>query len=154
MGDNYFQFRNHELQVFQDIFAQCEGRVTEPFPIAYVELLAATVGIICISPRCAGQIVRLNCDNAGAVAWLQKSRCSRDIGFRILVVIELYKHRHCLKVCAHHILGEANTSADFLSRGMIPPWPQKHVVKCTLNLSDDAILLVDPLSAWRDILSS
>ena len=123
-------------------------------PIAYVELLAAMIGIICFSPRCAGQIVRLNCDNAGAVAWLQKSRCPRGIGFRILAVIELYKHRHCLKVCAHHILGKANTSADFLSRGMIPPWLKKHGVKCTLNLSDVAVLLVDPLSAWRDILSS
>ena len=40
----------------------------EKLPIAYLELLAALIGIICFAPLCRGQIVRLNCDNTDAVA--------------------------------------------------------------------------------------
>ena len=88
-------------------------------PIAYLELLAAMISIICFTPRCRSQIVTINCDNTDAVAWLQKSRCAAGIGFRILAVVELYKHKFGVKLQPRHILGNANTS-DLLSRGKNP----------------------------------
>ena len=59
-----------------------KSKVTPPtFPIAYVELLAAMIGIVCFSRGCAGQIVRLNCDNSDAVAWLQTVGVLGVLGF-------------------------------------------------------------------------
>ena len=158
-GDTYFQFNNQELDTFQQIQQRCGRRNTKnstpcSMPIAYLELLAAMIGIICFSPRCAGQIVRLNCDNSDAVAQLQKSRCFSDIGFRILSVIELYKHRYRLKVSTHYIKGVGNTSADLLSRGKTPRWLKIYGSKCTLDLHDVADLLVNPIDAWQDVLLS
>ena len=118
-------------------------------PIAYLELLAALIGIVCFSPLCRSQLVILNCDNTDAVAWLKKSRCSAGIGFRILSVVELYKHKFCLKVLPRHIQGIANTSADSLSRGVVPNWLRRGGKKCYVDLNNLADLLVNPLPAWK-----
>ena len=80
------------------------------------------IAIIFFPPLCRGQFVRLNCDNSAAVAWLQRGRCPSGVGFQMLAVTELYKHRHCVKISTRHIKGVANTSADSLSRGKIPVW--------------------------------
>ena len=109
-------------------------------------------GIVCFSPACAGQIVRLNCDNSDAVSWLQKSRCSRGIGFRMLAVIELYKHKYCCKISTHYIRGKSNISEDALSRGLVPQWLEKYGTKVSINLDDVANLLLNPLKAWQTIL--
>ena len=107
-------------------------------PIAYLELLAALIGIVCFSPF--SQLVILNCDNTDAVAWLKKSRCSAGIGFRILSVIEFYKHKFCLKVLPRHILGIANTSADCMSRGVIP--------NCQRDGGRNAMLILTMWISW------
>ena len=121
-------------------------------PIAYLELLAAMISVVCFIPQCYSQIVRINCDNTDAVAWLQKSRCRAGIGFRILAVVELYKHKYRAKLLPRHIPGVANTSADLLSRGKIPNWLMKFGRKCSVDLNNVADLLEDPLQAWIDNL--
>ena len=126
----------------------------EKLPIAYLELLAALVGIVCFSPLCRSRLARLNCDNTDAVAWLNKGRCSAGIGFRILSAVELYKQKFCLKVSTRHIPGIANSSADSLSRGVIPNWLKRWGKKCDVNLNRVADLLVNPLPAWDEMLST
>ena len=129
------------------------GISQQELPIAYLELLAALIAIVCFAPRCRGQIVRLNCDNSNAVAWLQKSRCSAGIGFRMLAAIDLYKHKFCVKISTHHIPGEGNTSADMLSRGVIPSWLKKFGKQSHVHLNNMADLLVNPLPMWEEVLS-
>ena len=146
-------YPNSELNRFHQLFSQCKhkalmGIPRKLLPIAYLELLAALISITCFIPQCPGQLVRLNCDNSDAVAWLHKSRCSAGIGFRILAAVELYKRMFHVKISAHHIKGVANKSADFLSRGEVPLWLRKHGIKINVNLAKVADLLVDPLSAW------
>ena len=118
-----------------------------------MELLAALLGIICFIPSNRGRIIRLNSDNFDAVAWLQKSRCPAGIGFRILAVIELYKHIYNVKISTHHIKGVGNTSADSLSRGEVPRWLEKFGNKCNISLNNVINLLKNPLSAWEKSLS-
>ena len=121
-------------------------------PIAYLELLAAMVAIVCFSPLCPQRLVKLNCDNTGAVAWLKKSRCPAGIGFRILAVAELYKHKYCLKVSTTHIMGVGNSSADSLSRGIIPKWLQEFGHRREVNLTNLVNLMYNPLNAWKEIM--
>ena len=118
-----------------------------------MELLAAMIGVVCFIPDSTRCIVRLNSDSTDAVAWLQKSRCAAGIGFRMLAVIELYKHKYGVKLSTHHIKGVANTSADLLSRGKIPEWLQKFGIEVKCNLDDVASTLDNPLTAWQNILT-
>ena len=74
-GDNYFLIPNQDLEIFQKMDAKYHDQVKKlspprTIPIAYWELLAAMVGVVCFIPSCSGQIVRLNSDNSDAVAWL------------------------------------------------------------------------------------
>ena len=87
-----------------------------------------------------------------AVAWLQKSRCAAGVCFRILTVVELYKHKFETKIQPRYISGVANTSADSLSRGRIPRWLDRFGEKCSIDLDKVANLLVNPLPAWRKLL--
>ena len=124
-GDHYFLIGKQSLSRFYNLFIRCTNRhrmqiSTDKLPIAYLELLAALIGIVCFSPLCQYRLVRLNCDNTDAVAWLNKSRCSAGIGFRILSAVELYKHKFCLKVSTQHIPGIANNSADSCHGVLIP----------------------------------
>ena len=156
-GNLYFQFPNTVLTRFSKLFAECtlKNHMEIPFgalPIAYLELLSAMVGVICFIPRCRSQIVKTNCDNMNAVAWLQKSRCAAGIGFRILAVVELYKHKFGTKIQPRYIFGVGNTSADSLSRGRIPRWLDRFGEKCSIDLDKVANLLVNPLPAWRKLL--
>ena len=97
--------------------------------------------------------MRLNCDNSNAVTWLKESRCSAGIGFRMLSVIELYKHKFQVKISTHHITGEANISADSLCRGATPAWQEKFGKRCNINLDNVADLLMNPLPSWKKVLS-
>ena len=92
-GDNYFMVPIRDLARFHKIFDECRVKYQMAISpkksiIAYLELLAALVSIVCFSALCRGSIVSLNCGNTNAVSWLKKSRCSAGIGFRILSVIE------------------------------------------------------------------
>ena len=157
-GDNYFMIPIRDLARFHKIFDECRDKhqmdiSPKILSIAYLELLAALISIVCFSALCRGRIVRLNCDNTNAVSWLKKSRCSAGIGFRMLSVIELYKHKFQVKVSTHHIPGEANISADSLSRGTIPSWLQKYGKKCLIDLDNVADLLMNPLPSWKEVMS-
>ena len=103
---------------------------------------------------CRSRLVRLNCDNTDAVVWLNNGRYSAGISFRILSVVELYKHKFCLKVSTRHISGIANSLADSLSRGVVPNWLKKLRKKCHVNLNCVVDLLVNPLPAWNEMLST
>ena len=127
---------------------------SEHLHIAYLELLAAMIAVVCFAPKCSGHIVRLNCDNSDAVSWLQKGRCSAGIGFRMLSVIELYKHKYCFKISCHYIRGVSNRSADLLSRGSIPGWLVQDGKKLCVDLSGVVELLHDPSGAWKKEIRS
>ena len=156
-GDRYFLFPNSELEIFQNVYNRCKLQskkrdLPSLLPIPYLELLAAVIAMVCFIPYCNKRIIRLNSDSTDAVAWLEKSRCRAGIGFRMLAVIELYKHKFGVKISTHHIRGVANRSADSLSRGVIPLWLQKFGIKMECNLDHVANLLDNPLPAWRKIL--
>ena len=84
---------------------------------------------------------------------MQKSRCAAGIGFRMLTVIELYKHKPGVKILPRFIKGVANKSADCLSRGKTPQWLVKYGSKAECNLNDVAGILDNPHAAWKNVLS-
>ena len=151
MGDNYFLFPSCDIQLFRNLVSD---DTSEKLAIAYLELLAAMIAVICFTPLCQDQCVRLNCDNSAAVVWLQRGRCSTGVGFQMLAVTELYKHRHRVKISTRHIKGVANSSADSLSRGKIPFWLKSFGKKCELNLNNVANILENPLPEWIKVLST
>ena len=142
MGDNYFLFPNNDIQQFHNLVSD---NASESLTIAYLELLAAMIAVICFAPFCQDKCARLNCDNSAAVAWFQRGRCPTGVGFQMLAVTELYKHRHRVKISTLHIKGVANISADSLSRGKIPVWLKSFGKKCRLNLNNVADILRNPL---------
>ena len=151
MGDNYFLFPNSDIQQFHNL---ASDNASGSLAIAYLELLAAMIAVICFTPLCHDKCVRLNCDNSAAVVWLQRGRCPTGVGFQMLAVTELYKHRHRVKISTRHIKGVANISADSLSRGKIPVWLKSFGKKCELNLNNVANILRDPLPEWIKVLSA
>ena len=60
-------------------------------PIAYIELIAALVGISDFSKYQPNKLVNLFSDNTDVVAWLRKGRCSAGLGFKLLAAIEFFK---------------------------------------------------------------
>ena len=66
------------------------------------------------------------------------------VGFQMLDITELYKHRHCVKISTRHIRGVANVSADSLSRGKIPGWLKRFGKKCKVDLKNVADMLRNP----------
>ena len=126
------------LRIFQTHNGKCTDphkleNVPQKLHIAYCELLAAVFGIICFVPLCEGCIIRLNSDNIDTIAWLQKSRCSEAIGFRMLALMELYKYKYGVKISTRYIRGVANRSAVSLSRGSIPLWLKRIGRNCEVD---------------------
>ena len=121
-------------------------------PIAFLELLAALVSIACFAKMCAHRIVYLYSDNVSAVRWLQKSRCSAGIGFRILAAVELYKYRYRVKISTRHIAGSSNYIADALSRGNIPHRLRQSGIECHPDIHFLLDLMHNPLAAWKHVL--
>ena len=91
-------------------------------PIAYIELIAALVGISVFSRFQPNKLITLYTDNTDVVAWLKKGRCSAGLGFKLLAAIEFFKRKYALKIPVKHIPGIQNNSADVLSRGSVPSW--------------------------------
>ena len=51
-----------------------------------------------------------------------------------------------MKVSTYHIMGEANSSADSLSRGVVPRWLEKFGEQCYVDLDLGSFALVkEPL---------
>ena len=59
--------------------------------IAYRELLAALFAFHAFSELAPASFIRLNSDNTNTVGWLNKGRCSKNLGFLFLAAIEYYK---------------------------------------------------------------
>ena len=157
LGYNYFYYSNRDLRPFHQLFAECTNKTCmdipiNSLPIAYLELLAAMLSVVCFAHQCQGQRVRLNCDNPNAVAWLQKSRCPAGIGFRILSVVELYELRYQVKIATCHIMGEGNSSADSLSRGVVPGWLKKWGEQRHIDLDLILHLLKNPVEARKHLI--
>ena len=121
--------------------------------IAYRELLAAVIAFVIFAPFYPSTLIRINTDNQNVVSWLNKGRCSKKLGYRLLSVIELMKQKYNLKVSVFYIKSSANTSADLLSRGVTPKWLKNRGVK--LNVSIDFIdkMLLNPIAYWKKALS-
>ena len=121
--------------------------------IAYRELLSAVVAFVYFAPLSPSSIVRINVDNQNVVAWLQKSRCSKKLGYRLLSVIELIKIKYNLKVSVSYIKSSANTSADMLSRGKTPRWLKTRGKRHNISLKEIEKLLLNPIEFWKKALS-
>ena len=157
-GYKYFSINKTKLFRFFELYNNCNSKsdILIPYtrlPIAYLELLAALVGLAAFSALNPNSIVRLNSDNTDVVSWLKKGRCKAGIGFRILAAIELLKKKFNLKISPRYIPGSKNTSADALSRGTIPTWLCKHGQSLTIDLDSIFNLVSNPLEAWESLIN-
>ena len=117
-------------------------------PIAYIELIAALVGISVISKYQPDKLINLFTDNTDVVAWLRKGRCSAGLGFKLLAAIEFFKRKHNLKISVRHIPGIQKNSADSLSRESIPTWLKLKGKRLDLDINRLATLIKKPLQFW------
>lgn len=125
----------------------------EDIKIAYRELLSAVIAFLHFAPRYPSSLIRINCDNRNVVSWLNRSRCSKQLGYRLLSVIELVKLKYSLKVKVFFIKSSSNTSADSLSRGVIPQWLKSRDSRYILNMEKIDKILSNPISFWKKALS-
>ena len=98
-------------------------------PIAYIELIAALVGISVFSKYQTNKLINLFSDNTDVVAWLRK----------------LYK----MKLCVDHIPGIQNNSADELSRGSVPTWLKLRGKRLDVDLHRLTNIIKKPLHFWQ-----
>ena len=124
----------------------------EDVKIAYRELLAAVIAFLYFAPKSPSSLVRINCDNQNVVAWLNKGRCSKKLGYRLLAIIELVKLKFNLKVSAVYIKSSSNVSADALSRGKIPRWLEMRGERVSINMQRIDRILLRPISFWKKAL--
>ena len=61
--------------------------------IAYRALLSAVIAMIYFAPDYPSSWIRINTDNQNVVSWLNRARCSKSLGYRLLAVIELMKFK-------------------------------------------------------------
>ena len=120
--------------------------------IAYRELLSAVLALILFAPKFPSSFVRINCDNTNVVSWLNKGRCAKRLGYRLLSVIELIKLRFSLKVSVFYIKSSSNTSADLLSRGEIPLWLKTRGSRLSINMRKIDRILSNPVLFWKKAL--
>ena len=125
----------------------------EDVTIAYRELLSAVIALLYFAPNYPSSFVRINTDNQNVVAWLNRGRCSKRLGYSLLSVIELLKCKYKLKVSAYFIESAKNTSADILSRGKTPKWLKKRGVRYYVSVKNIDIILSNPIRYWKKILS-
>ena len=118
-------------------------------PIAYIELIAALVGISVFSELQPNKLINLYTDNTDVVAWLRKGRCSAGLGFKLLAAFEFFKRKHGIKISVHHIPGSHNNSADTLSRGSIPTWLKLRGQRLKVDLHTLTSLIEHPLRFWE-----
>ena len=125
----------------------------EEVKIAYRELMSTVIAFLYFAPKSPSSLVRINCDNSNVVSWLNKSRCSKKLGYRLLSVIELIKLKYNLKVSVFFIKSSSNSSADSLSRGVIPQWLKAQGLGHIVNMRKINRILSDPILFWRKELS-
>ena len=125
----------------------------ENVKIAYRELLSAVIAFLYFAKRRPSSLIRINCDNSNVVSWLNKGRCTKKLGYRLLSVIELIKLKYNLKVSVFFIKSSSNTSADSLSRGLIPEWLKSQSSRHIINMRKIDTILSNPISFWKNALS-
>ena len=153
-GYFYFMIENEQLR---QIFAfYREGTQKElmdiplqRLPIAYIELIAALVGISVFSKFQPNKLINLYTDNTDVVAWLRKGRCSAGLGFKLLAAVEFFKRKHALKISVKHIPGSQNNSADELSRGSVPTWLKLRGKRLGVDIHTLTRLVKNPLCLWE-----
>ena len=125
----------------------------EDVKIAYRELLSAVIALLYFAPNYPSSFIRINTDRKNVVAWLNRGRCSKSLGYSLLSVIELLKYKYKLKISAYFFESAKNTSADMLSRGKTPSWLRKRGVRYVVSVKDIDIILSNPIMYWKKILS-
>ena len=150
MGTEFFTIGNERLSR-----SRFYGKYVkfEDIKIAFRELLSAVIAFLYFAPKSPRSLIRINCDNQNVVAWLNKSRCTKSLGHRLLSIIELTKLKYNLKVSAFFIKSASNTSADSLSRGHTPRWLKERGTELPIEMKKIDRILSDPISAWKKVLS-
>ena len=155
-GNHYFMVPNKELiPLFALYHSVSDSHLMQiprrRLPIAYIELIAVLVGFSVFAKHHQNERIILYSDNTDVVGWLQKSRCSAGIGFKLLAAIEYFKRTYFLKISARHIPGRHNNSADSLSRGSVPRWLNRGGCRRQTDLSFLSQLIEDPLNFWQKL---
>ena len=107
----------------------------EEVKIAYRELLSAVIAFLYFAPKSPSSLIHINYDNSNVVSWLNKSRCSKKLGYRLLSVIELIKLKYNLQVSVVFTKSSSNSSTDSLSRGVIPKWLKAPGLRLIVNMT-------------------
>ena len=149
-GNKYFMISNSHMKSSKFFGHEIKF---DDVKIAYRELLSAVIAILIFSPDYPSSFVRINSDNQNVVSWLNRSRCSKSLGYRLLSVIELMKLKYNLKISVYFIESSKNTSADRLSRGETPDWLKKRGVRYKATLENIDKILSNPISFWKKALS-
>ena len=121
------------------------------FFIAYRELLAALFAFLVFANHAPRSFIRLYSDNKNTVAWLNKGRCSKALGFSLLTAVEFFKARYGLKVKAVYLPSSKNTSADALSRGKTPMWLKRRGIRKKIAFQKLFALLNNPVFFWKKL---
>lgn len=147
-GNRYFMISYAD---FMSVLIKKKLVFLENMFIAYRELLAALFAFHAFSELAPASFIRLNSDNTNTVGWLNKGRCSKNLGFLFLAAIEFYKYVRGLKAKAFYIKSSHNTSADALSRGQVPRWLEQRGVKVKINIAMILKLIDDPVPCWNNL---
>ena len=110
-------------------------------------MLFAFHGLVKFAPNL---FIRINSDNTNTVNWLNKGRCSKKIGFSFSA-IQFSKAKYMLRVKAHYIKADHNTSADGLSRGRTPSWLKQRGRKLNIDITQILRLIDDPVPFWKNM---
>ena len=145
-GTSYFKISHTKLLSLVKSTAKIKFR---DIFIAYRELLAVLLAFQVFARIAPQRFIRINSDNTNVVSWLNKGRCSKQLGFLLLSAIEFFKYKFGLRVKAYYIKSKHNTSADCLSRGHTPQWLGWRGVKLKNDVNEIIQLLDDPLPFWQ-----
>ena len=124
----------------------------EEVKIAYRELLSAVIAFLYFAPKSPSSFVQINCDNQNVVSWLNKGRCPKKLGYRLLSIIELVKLKYNLKTSTFYIKSSCNSSADALSRGQIPRWLKIRGKRVHIDMEKIDRILLNPILSWKKAL--
>ena len=147
-----FFFKTPHAELRRYIHSNDVGLDPEFF-IAYRELLAALFAFLVFANHAPSSFIRLYSDNQNTVAWLNKGRCSKALGFSLLAAVEFFKAKYGLKVKAVYLPSVKNNSADALSRGKTPVWLRRRGVRKKIEFKKLFALLNNPLAFWEKLVN-
>ena len=145
-GASYFKISHSK---FLKCLKPTTRTIFEDLFIAYRELLAVLLAFQVFAKIAPNHFIRVNSDNTNVIAWLNKDRCLKKMGFILLSAIEAFKFKFGLKVRAFHIKSVHNTSADALSRGHTPQWLVQRGAESSNDIEEIIQLLENPATFWK-----